>query len=595
MNLQESIRRILKEEFTEDKNLYGEKLKPCSTKPMTGYYRDGYCRTGDDDTGSHTVCARVTEEFLEFTKSMGNNLDMLEPGDKWCLCAKRWEEANKEGVAPEMIKSSTNIKTLDIINGVEQELDEYVRTLKNARKHGTKLRFPKSAIKANPQRFRKYTRDTIQESDPKTGTGKKPEGSSRRLYTDENPNDTVSVKFRTKQDIIDTLNKSSFKSKPHKRQSQIINLIHQRVRAAYQNSKDPDTKKRLKTAYDYIETVKEKSKQKTIRLQKQKVNESKTPDYNELIYSILERFKEEDCICDTRVSFDVEENYYDIYLVFSQEELHDKFSDVMGIRNYITEMMNDVKNDLEAFLPIRNIFIGYYTKPNCKWSPLNESEDDKEKNLNVLRELISMFDYSEVCDMWVEYDPEDGYYIIRSKMNTKNHNTKALEKEFEFLEESIKSLGLKAYISHPYWVEECEDENKLNESEDKNQSLLSLIEEHGLYEFMKMTGLSLPQIYTKTGELPREVLEGYIKDFIKQEGYHQTNGEVQLIFTVEIQKNIQIEQFYIEGDKVTLEISEYNDYGKYTGDYIESLSNLTDDEIFTIVENMIKWITYSEM
>ena len=325
------------------------------------------------------------------------------------------------------------------------------------------------------------------------------------------------------------------------------------------------------------------------------LNESKTPDYNELIYSILERFKEEDCICDTRVSFDVEENYYDIYLVFSQEELHDKFSDVMGIRNYITEMMNDVKNDLEAFLPIRNIFIGQYTKPNCKWSPLNESEDDEEKNLNVLRELISMFDYSEVCDMWVEYDPEDGYYAIRSKMSTKNHNTKALEKEFEFLEELIKSLGLKAYVSHPYWVEECEDENELNESEDKNQSLLSLIEEHGLYEFMKMTGLSLPQIYTKTGELPREVFERFIKDFINEEGYHQTNGTVQLIFDVEIQKNIQIEQFYMEGDKVTLEISEYNNYGEQTGGYIESLSNLTDDEIFTIVENMIKWITYSEM
>lgn len=114
----------------------------------------------------------------------------------------------------------------------------------------------------------------INESDPKTGTGKKPKGSGRRLYTDENPKDTVSVKFRTKEDIIDTLNKDSFKSKPHKRQSQIINLIHQRVRAAYQNAKDPETKKRLKRAYDYIESVKEKSKQKTIRLQKQEQNES---------------------------------------------------------------------------------------------------------------------------------------------------------------------------------------------------------------------------------------------------------------------------------------------------------------------------------
>jgi len=108
--------------------------------------------------------------------------------------------------------------------------------------------------------------DSLQESDPKTGTGKKPKGSGRRLYTDENPNDTVSVKFRTKEDIIDTLNKDSFKSKPHKRQSQIINLIHQRVRAAYQNAKDPETKKRLKRAYDYIENKKEESKQKTIKL-----------------------------------------------------------------------------------------------------------------------------------------------------------------------------------------------------------------------------------------------------------------------------------------------------------------------------------------
>lgn len=80
--------------------------------------------------------------------------------------------------------------------------------------------------------FMKWKKENgyLNESDPKVGTGKKPKGSGRRLYTDENPNDTVSVKFRTKEDIVDTLNKSSFKNKSHKRQSQIINLIHQRVR-----------------------------------------------------------------------------------------------------------------------------------------------------------------------------------------------------------------------------------------------------------------------------------------------------------------------------------------------------------------------------
>ena len=105
--------------------------------------------------------------------------------------------------------------------------------------------------------------------DPKKGTGKKPEGSGRRLYTDENPKDTVSVKFSTVQDIKDTLSKESFKSKPHARQSQIINLIHQRVRAAYENAKDPEVKARLKKAYEYAEQRKEASKEKTASLQKE--------------------------------------------------------------------------------------------------------------------------------------------------------------------------------------------------------------------------------------------------------------------------------------------------------------------------------------
>lgn len=114
-----------------------------------------------------------------------------------------------------------------------------------------------------------YT-ERIRMSDPKKGTGKKPKGSGRRLYTDENPKDTVSVKFRTVQDIKDTLSKASFKSKSHKRQSQIINLIHQRARAAYQNAKDPKVKARLKKAFDYAKERKEASKRKTKRMQKSK-------------------------------------------------------------------------------------------------------------------------------------------------------------------------------------------------------------------------------------------------------------------------------------------------------------------------------------
>jgi hypothetical protein len=123
------------------------------------------------------------------------------------------------------------------------------------------------------EQIRKLLREYLIESDPKVGTGKKPKGSDRRLYTDENPKDTVSVKFRTKQDIVDTLNKESFKSKSHARQSQIINLIHQRLRVALERAKDPEVKKRLKTAFEYIETKKEQSKKKTQEMKEGELTE----------------------------------------------------------------------------------------------------------------------------------------------------------------------------------------------------------------------------------------------------------------------------------------------------------------------------------
>ena len=139
--------------------------------------------------------------------------------------------------------------------------------------HDTWVKVPKEeGLEAFKEGLESYHRMHLNESDPKKGTGKKPKGSGRRLYTDEDPSDTVSVKFRTKEDIVDTLNKPSFKSKSHKRQSQIINLIHQRVRAAHKNAKDPKTKKRLKRALDYITNKKERSKEKTKRLNK--LNES---------------------------------------------------------------------------------------------------------------------------------------------------------------------------------------------------------------------------------------------------------------------------------------------------------------------------------
>ena len=91
------------------KNVLGGELKVCCTNPMTGFYRDGYCKTGADDRGSHTVCIYATDEFLEFSKAAGNDLSTPRPefdfpglkgGDKWCLVAARWQQALEAGAAP---------------------------------------------------------------------------------------------------------------------------------------------------------------------------------------------------------------------------------------------------------------------------------------------------------------------------------------------------------------------------------------------------------------------------------------------------------------------------------------------------------------
>lgn len=108
---------------TMAKNVLGEELAPCSFDPLTGFYRDGCCNTGADDLGAHVVCAKVTAEFLEFSRSVGNDLSSpqpgfsgLQPGDQWCLCAARWKEAFDAGAAPEVVLEATHIRALEWVD-----------------------------------------------------------------------------------------------------------------------------------------------------------------------------------------------------------------------------------------------------------------------------------------------------------------------------------------------------------------------------------------------------------------------------------------------------------------------------------------------
>lgn len=106
------------------RNVLGEKLQSCSEDPVTGFYRDGCCNVGPDDLGVHSVCVRLTAEFLEFSKARGNDLstpmpqfgfDGLKPGDQWCLCAARWQEAFEAGRAPHVVLRATHEATLEFV------------------------------------------------------------------------------------------------------------------------------------------------------------------------------------------------------------------------------------------------------------------------------------------------------------------------------------------------------------------------------------------------------------------------------------------------------------------------------------------------
>lgn len=135
----------IKEFFDPDStNILGTKLEICSTDPMTGFYRQGYCKTGPEDKGTHTVCATVTDEFLEFTKSMGNDLSTprdsfpgLKDGDKWCLCELRWRQGVHNGYITDVDLKATNSKTRPSIRyeiealNLQEFLQEELNILKN--------------------------------------------------------------------------------------------------------------------------------------------------------------------------------------------------------------------------------------------------------------------------------------------------------------------------------------------------------------------------------------------------------------------------------------------------------------------------------
>ena len=213
-------------QLTFKKNILNKELKICSTNPMTGYYRNGYCMTGLEDKGTHTVCAKMDKQFLEFTKQRGNDLySVVNPGDRWCLCENRWEEAYDNNKEPKVIQSATNMRTKNKI----------IKKIKN-KKGGSKK---KKQFFFNPK-------------DPK---------NSFDVYIDKDPSDTIPIKYKTINDVKNTIKKLErlYKSNKysHKRIWQVGMILYVRLKVL--KKKKP---KEYKLAKKYFLFLKNRTKVK---------------------------------------------------------------------------------------------------------------------------------------------------------------------------------------------------------------------------------------------------------------------------------------------------------------------------------------------
>tara|TARA_B100000963_G_C22571812_1_gene646469 strand:- start:255 stop:1313 length:1059 start_codon:yes stop_codon:yes gene_type:complete len=264
-----ATKRKRKKKLTYKKNILGTPLKRCSTQPKTGFYRNGYCMTGPNDLGTHTVCAKMNQGFLDYTASKGNDLSsVVKDGERWCLCENRWLQAYNDGKAPKVIASATNARTdlkiQALINqrGGDKQLPQLRAIDKSNKKHVYRMKDPqKKRILAMDEGIRcemrkgKTRRDAAlskkkrfnvlrlyrKNKDPKGcriltqdmkyldkryGTGitqnvcktkrkskqqflYNPNDPKRSfdVYIDKNPKDTIPIKYTTVQDVKDTINK----------------------------------------------------------------------------------------------------------------------------------------------------------------------------------------------------------------------------------------------------------------------------------------------------------------------------------------------------------------------------------------------------
>ena len=207
-------------------------------------------------------------------------------------------------------------------------------------------------------------------------------------------------------------------------------------------------------------------------------SENKEGKYTKAVKVIVNDFKNEEFVCDIDVSYYADK--YEVAVKIDRKEFEKKYEnrDIsyanILMTGYLDKLKRTIRQEIKNFLPV-DVLV-WFKQINCD-KGLNESEDNEEKkiqkNLKAIRTLLDIINFDGLCEMWVEYNPEDGDYEIRSKTTKKNLDTAYMVRELKYIEDTIRSWGMKTYVFTPWYVENCEDEVEfLNESETKTNSSL---------------------------------------------------------------------------------------------------------------------------
>ena len=207
-------------------------------------------------------------------------------------------------------------------------------------------------------------------------------------------------------------------------------------------------------------------------------SENKEGKYTKAVKLIVNDFKNEDFVCDIDVYYYADK--YEVAVKINRKEFEKKYEnrDIsyanILMTGYLDKLKRTIRQEIKNFLPV-DVLV-WFKQINCD-KGLNESEDNEEKkiqkNLKAIRTLLDIINFDGLCEMWVEYNPEDGDYEIRSKTTKKNLDTAYMVRELKYIEDTIRSWGMKTYVFTPWYVENCEDEVEfLNESETKTNSSL---------------------------------------------------------------------------------------------------------------------------